>query len=312
MFSQWRTISIVEIAFYFLLIIFSVIPAFKIFFSKSKFKRFYIRYSLLVFSKVVSGCLLVAYIEQLNNYASGKSQNEGDINLLVAALVLTSISFGFINILTNFVISYTDEFYLPPKEKVKGIVKVLEMVIPISALIELSKGNYILASEFFVSNLTFYALILNIVGATRMGDTGVASRTTTKQIMEASSILFAIIIVLNGLFAARKIYHQRSPYFTRILWTSLFISPLLLVRIIYSIGAAFTFNVDGTFTENTSKFTFLFGDWRLFLGLSFVEEFICTVLLCVTSWIVYIGEPKEKDFEYSEYSAYSKEFNESA
>ncbi|KAH3680262.1 hypothetical protein WICMUC_000443 [Wickerhamomyces mucosus] len=320
MFGAWNIISIVEITFYALVILLGIYPTIKIISKKSRFGWFYIRYGILVFSKLVAGALLVGYIHQLNDYINGNeieniNGNEIEninINLLIASLVLNSISLGFLNMLNNFIVAYVDKFGKIKEEQNKKKYPgqgIIYLIFPIESLKEFYRGKIFDGFESLSSKLTLYAIIINSVGSSRVEDTDSNERKVTKQIMEAGAIIYLISILSNGILTCIKIFHQKSIHFKKILGLSLTIFPFLLIRIIYNVCAAFTYSVDGTFSENVSKFTFLLGDWKLYLGLLFVEECICTAILLVITWIVLYEEPSQSSYTVENEKEYDESYN---
>lgn len=319
MFNQWKIISIVEIIYYLLIIIISAYPTKKIFTRphvaghtnpKTELKPFMIRYLILLGSKVVAGMLLIPYINQLNQQIENNGATTPDTNIFIASMVLNSIGFGFINLLNLYIVQYIDKIQLFLVEgevsesdlKIPG-GRILYLVLPIDAFLEFLKGHYKVAFSSLLGKLSFYAVIINIVAFSRFGgQLTVDYRQTTKRLLIVASLIYIVTICLIIGYIIYKVFFESrlangiyAGYIRKLLVFNLLICPFLLVRTIYNICAAFTMNIHGSFAVNASRFTFLFGDWRIYVGMLFIMECICVLWMCCILWEIYLNSYKHED-----------------
>ncbi|KAH3684269.1 hypothetical protein WICPIJ_004744 [Wickerhamomyces pijperi] len=312
MFNDWKIISIVEICYYFVIIIASAYPTLKVLTSANGLKKsnpvsdlkpFFIRFWILLFAKFVAGILLPPYIHQLNLQIADNGSTSSNTNLLIASVVLHSIGLGFINILNLYIIEYIDklQIYVSDGYESQPIVKLpgsraLRLVLPIDVIYELGQGHYNLALTLALSKLTFYAVILNAVASSRLGDDpSVPDRTTTRSILSAGSIIYISAMAMISVYIIHKYFFEKKPhgngiyvnYIKKLLTFNVLITPFLLVRMIYNVCSAFTFNVHGTFFTNVSRFTFLFGDGNLYAGMVFAMEAICILWITCILWVIF-------------------------
>lgn len=280
-FHSWEVIGAIQIAFYAILIIVSIYPALKLITNASPFRLFYIRYSILLFAKFVAGAILVAYVHDYTN-----------VNLAIATSVLNAISLGFITMLLAFSIKFVDTYRNPDKKKKK---KSNNGGFFIFALL---RADYRTSEawESLLEKVTLVGVIINAVGYSYI----TSNRSLSKSLQEAGSIIYlATLILISGLIAHKIIKERKQStkeykFILIVLAICAALVPFILVRVIYTICGAFTFRVDGTYTTDVSKFTFLFGDWKYYAFIGFLEECICAALYCLMTWVVLTGESNLK------------------
>lgn len=279
-FHSWEVIGAIEVAFYAIIIILSFYPALKLIKTASPFRMFYIRYSILLFSKLVAGALLVAYVQDYTN-----------VNLAIATSVLNSIALGFITMLLAFSMKFVDTYRNPNQEKKKKKSKNI-------GLIGLLKADYtkVEAWESLFEKIALAGVIVSAVGYSYIS----SDRSLSKSLQEAGSIIYLVtLILISGLIVHKIIQEKKQTtkeykFILTILTICAVLIPFILVRVVYSICGAFTFRVDGTYTTNVSRFTFLFGDWKYYAFIGFLEECICVALYCLMTWVVLTGESNLK------------------
>lgn len=292
MFTNWKVIAVVELIFYILIIISAVYPSYQTITSKtSRFKLFYIRFFVLSFAKLVSGALLLPYIHQVNQVLGGNDDVNVNLNLLIAAISLNSVSLGLLTIMNLFVVKYTEKLNSsnPTPSTIKSkffIIRFLHVMFPIDAIYNAGKGLYLIAVESLIQKVTIYAIIINVVGSSISSGTSPDTQLKARTLLRTGSLLYLICNLCNGGFIIFKLTSFTNAYLKKLLWCSFAIIPLLTSRIIYNICSAFSFKVNYDEGFNVNKFTFLFGDWKIYLGVAFVEECLCIALFAGICWIV--------------------------
>lgn len=282
----WKVIAIIEIAYYAIIFLISLYPTFVTVMRKTKFRMFYIRYYLLVLSKLASGALVYVFIHQVDS--SYDNTNE-ETNLLVAAAVLNSVALGFIMFLAIFTLKYIhdllriedddDDYDSVNQSKVTKLINVINSIR--SGNFKSFKGLTEIGGK-----LILIAIILNIVAYSFIQ----SDRSTSRSLQEAGSIIYLACLMFIVFVAYRTVRDQHKSY-TRnqivifMLYGILAMTPFVLVRIIDSIAAAFNFTVSGDSFTGNSKFSFLFGDWKIYAFMAFLEECIAVGIYTLMTWI---------------------------
>ncbi|KAH3684448.1 hypothetical protein WICPIJ_004584 [Wickerhamomyces pijperi] len=288
---QWKVISIFEVAYYFLIIVASAYPFIKTAKSPvSKFKLFYARFFLITFCKLVSGALLVGYIEQVNKYHDNGTGTI-NLNLLIASISLNSVSLGMLTLMNLFIVKYTEKLKVSAddfqeKPKAGYSFPLLKVFFPVDAIKHARAGSHLLAFESLTQKVQIYAIIISVVGAAISNGTGPSTQKTARSLLRAGALLYLISNFFNAGFIILKLRAATAGLQKNLLWFSLSVIPFLTVRIVYNICSAFTFKIDYNDGFNVNKFTFLFGDWKIFVGVSFVEECVCILIFTVVCWVV--------------------------
>ncbi len=272
----WEIIGAIQVAFYVIITLITVYPSVGLIRNRSPFRWFFIRYTILMLSKITGGILLIIY---KNNYTN--------VNLAVATSVLNSISLAFLTMLLAFSTRFAETYRNPEQNKKNG------GFLGIYGLIH---ADYTKSASWdnLLEKLTFVTMILNIVGNSMVG----SDRATSKPIQEAGSIIYLVCLVLIGALVFHKIMKEKRQadqeygFILGVLTICAILLIFILIRMIYGVCYAFTFNVDGTYTTNVSKFTFLFGDWKYYAFIAFIEECICVALYALMIWVVFNGENK--------------------
>jgi len=280
MLHPWEIIGAIQISLYTIITLVSIYPALKLIKSKSSFKWFYIRYSILLLTKIIGGALLISYTHDYTN-----------VNMAIATSVFNTIALGLISVLLAFCVRYVDTYKMT-HENLKSSSK---SKYKHGVILSLFTADYTKSRswEILAEKLLIVVMIVNIVGNCSMSD----DRETSKKLQEAGSILFLVVLlviiclIIHKVIKAKKRQSDKEYKFILIvLFICGIMSPFILVRMIYSICSAFAFKVDGTYTTDVSKYTFLFGDWKYYAFLGFLEECICAGLYSMMSWVVFIGE----------------------
>lgn len=135
-------------------------------------------------------------------------------------------------------------------------------------------------------------VVLSIIGASNISDGTTSSSTAA--MFKAASLLFLAALVL--LFLLLVWTYSQHPNFRSGIAMILFSLVFYLVRVIYSITAAFTgISVSAT---KFNKFTFIFGDYKYYTFLGFLMELLISiVLLFVSHWFL-SRRPGHGGFEY--------------
>ncbi|ODV96553.1 hypothetical protein PACTADRAFT_32057 [Pachysolen tannophilus NRRL Y-2460] len=132
--------------------------------------------------------------------------------------------------------------------------------------------------------LTRIAIILSAIGA------GLSSQDTqdAKKVLIAASFLYlasalaALFLLVMKFTIYLKTKDSKDAEYSvgPVLYILFAVQVFLFLRIIYSLCGALKFHgyvFDGTINESDYKYTILLGDWKIYLGVGFIEE--CMVLL---------------------------------
>lgn len=275
--TPWEIIGAIEVAYYVIITLIAVYPAIQLIKSRSKFRYFFIRFSILLLTKIAGGALLIAYKHYYTN-----------VNLAIAtSIIVNSVALAFITMLLAFAMKFIETYRNPDRasgNKKSGFL----------GLKKILSADYTQSSswDYLAERLTFVVMIINIVGSSLIG----SNRSTSKSLQEAGSIIFLVCLAMITALIFHKIVkeksqtHQEYGFILALLTICAILVVFILIRMIYSVCSAFSFRVDGTYTTNVGKFTFLFGDWKYYAFMAFLEECICIALYTVMIWVVYIGE----------------------
>ncbi|KAK9320594.1 hypothetical protein V1517DRAFT_375511 [Lipomyces orientalis] len=137
----------------------------------------------------------------------------------------------------------------------------------------------VLANLFRLSQLALTAaIILGIVGGVELGNdsTSATGHSLSRASVLLITVVFAVLtaISLYFLFFAPLQSHSR----TLVLGVTVSL-PFLLVRIIYSLLYAFS-------SSTANKYSTLTGDWKIYLGMDVIMEFVVLAVLTTTGLVL--------------------------
>lgn len=270
----WEIIGAIQVAFYVIISVITFYPGVRLVKNRSPFRPFFIRYTILMLTKIIGGILLIIY---KNNYTN--------VNLAITTSVFNSVSLAFLTILLAFSTRFAETYRNPEQttKKNKGLSSLIHADYTKSA-----------SWDNLLEKLTLVAMILNIVGNSMVG----SDRAASKPVQEAGSIIYLVCLVLIAALVFHKIMKEKRQaekeygFILGVLTICAILVIFIFVRMIYAVCYAFTFNVDGTYTTHVSKFTYLFGDWKYYAFIAFIEECICVALYALMIWVVFNGENK--------------------
>ena len=289
--SQWRIVSIVQVAYFAVILITFLTGMFvRIFKVDANLRKtmFIVSLFFTVFCgfKIAGGVCATIQVDQ----------NTPSTGLMIATYVLDSTSLGF---LLKTVVNYLDYMMFPSSSDGLtngGILGVFgkggksdfqEIGLSNRKDSEGSsvdsqptdpKKNISKFHPFRITTLVItVAIILSIIGACEMSSG--SSGSTSGTLFKVSSLLFLVaLIVLFGLLLL--VYLQRPTFRTGIAIIMLSMV-FYLVRIIYSIVLSFTgINISST---SFNKFTLIFGDYKYYTFMAFLMELLIALMLFVIS-----------------------------
>ncbi|KAK9312802.1 hypothetical protein V1524DRAFT_238868 [Lipomyces starkeyi] len=118
------------------------------------------------------------------------------------------------------------------------------------------------------------AVVLGIVGGVELAKDGSSQtgHTLSRVSVILIAVVFAILMSLSLIFLR---FATLQPHNRMLILGVTVALPFLLVRIIYSICYAFSFST-------MSKFSTLTGDWKIYLGMDVIMEFVVLAVLTTT------------------------------
>lgn len=123
------------------------------------------------------------------------------------------------------------------------------------------------------------SLVFGILGGLKVYGTDETQFSSGKTYIRVAACLFMVAIVfiwftLLSLWPERKFF----PAFRRQLYVVLatIIVPLLTLRVVYTVGTAFTID-----TSNTQIFNPLTGSWVLYMCIAWLPEVLCTIVYVI-------------------------------
>ncbi|KAK9329314.1 hypothetical protein V1520DRAFT_295553 [Lipomyces starkeyi] len=122
------------------------------------------------------------------------------------------------------------------------------------------------------------AIVLGIVGGVELAKDGTSQtgHTLSRVSVILITVAFAILMSLS-LFFLR--FATLQPHNRMLILGVTVALPFLLVRIIYSICYAFS-------SSTMSKFSTLTGDWKIYLGMDVIMEFVVLAVLTTTGFLL--------------------------
>ena len=125
--------------------------------------------------------------------------------------------------------------------------------------------------------LNLLALVLSIVGGTRLDSSDESKQSEGKKLAQAGIVIFMIIFALVAVLALLTLNSLSAVPSgeKRILFGVLLALPFIFVRILYSVLADFIDN---------STFTLINGNSTVRLCMSIIEEMIVATLYIATGW----------------------------
>ncbi|RLV82514.1 hypothetical protein JA9_003752 [Meyerozyma sp. JA9] len=286
--SQWRVVSIVQVAYFAVILITFLTGLLVRIFKVDAFLRktiFTVSIYFTLFSsfKIAGGVCATLQVDQ-------KTPSEG---LMIATYILDTTSLGF---LLKTIVNYLDYMMFPrsPAGPDNGEnPDFQETEIGFSHRKD-SEGSSVdlkptdpkkKLSRFHPFRLTTLvitvAIVLSIVGASKMSSGSGGSNSGTY--FKVSSLLFLIALISSsGLLF--WVYLQRPTFRTGVT-IIMFSLVFYLVRIIYSIVSSFT-GIDISSTS-FNKFTLIFGDYKYYTFMAFLmESLIALMLFVISQWFL--------------------------
>lgn len=251
---DWRNIEYFAVVYYSLVLLSLILI--HVFTREFRFRKISI---LLLVLSVLKIAAALCCIELVNN-------NPTSISLYIASMVLNNIAVGlFIRSITSILDDHSQSY---PTKSLFGSVR--------NIIID-SSTDLLEKFDSLTNLIILAAVILSAVG----GGLAYEDRTTARKLLEAGSVLYLASIVLIGLSIVWRFQSIDRPKALLLLS----IIPFMLIRTVYSVCSAFLFN--GYIGDSVSRFDFLFGDYRRYLGMVVMEEsVVVAVLLGLVNLIV--------------------------
>lgn len=290
--SEWRIVSIVQVAYFAIILITFLTGMFlKIFKVDANLRKTLFTASIFftLFSsfKIAGGICAIIQVDK-------KTPSTG---LMIATYIFDSTSLGF---LLKTIVNYLDYMMFPRPSAGPANGGILgffnkggnsdfsEVRIGLSHRKDSEssaedlqptdpKKNIGKFHPFRLTTLVILvAIILSIVGASQMSDGSSGSSGT---MFKVSSLLFLVSLIL--LFGLLVYIYFQQPTFRTGVTIIMFSLVFYLVRIIYSIVLSFSgINISST---SFNKFTLLFGDYKYYTFMAFLMELLIALMLFVIS-----------------------------
>ncbi|KAK9244166.1 hypothetical protein V1506DRAFT_561377 [Lipomyces tetrasporus] len=158
----------------------------------------------------------------------------------------------------------------------------------------------ILTKLLHISRLVLTAaIVLGIVGGVDLANNGASQ--TGHTLSRVSVILITVVFVFLTFLSLYFQVFARTQSHSRTLVLGVMVSlPFLLVRIVYSLLYSFS-------SSTANKFSTLTGDWKIYLGMDVVMEFVVLAVLTATGLVLQMYGRRETILHVGSLSAYDME-----
>lgn len=215
------------------------------------------------------------------------------MNLLIAVIVFSSISLGFMLMLLVFMLRYI-EIFQNPEYSSKDNIHFWDLIRPYKLVKKLLNADY--KSPVLWGSITetivFIAIILNSIA-------GGLDADVQLRVQKAASLIFASSMI--NLFYCAIIAHRDVQEYsttarklkTRLIQLVFLAFPAVTIRAVIGVVQSFAKRNEYGFND----YTIYEGKWEYFTFLILLQEMLASIIFTVATWVVYRAEREKGTLE---------------